>query len=304
MREPLKQRIKSVLRRVVPLSYRKRLCILLNRREWIPLRYRYWWTQELLRDLAASDRSGYHRFLWSAHLAYALTYDVASRFGAANMKESRKLFFADLQNHLRAQGIDPATGVRSALEVGCSLGYQLRYLETALFSAAIELAGFDIDRQAIAQGTEYLQQLGSKVVLRCADMGNLPALLEGKKFDVIVCTGVLLYLDATEAMAVVRAMLQHCGIMLALSGPAYSQHDNAALEKTRLRAVDGVTIHNLDGLVKAAGGSILGRRWEGDREIDGHTIYFVFAGPGGQPTEDRARPSSLESHSLAPGSSG
>jgi SAM-dependent methyltransferase len=286
MREPLKQRIKSGLRRVVPLSCRKRLCIFLNRRQWIPIHYRYWWTQELLRDLAASDRNGYHRFLWSAHLGYALTYDVASRFGADNMKESRKLFFADLQNHLRAQGVDPATGVRSVLEVGCSLGYQLRYLETDLFPAATDLAGFDIDRQAIAQGAEYLQQLGSKVVLRCADMGNLPALLEGKTYDVIVCTGVLLYLDATEALAVVRAMLQHCGTMLALSGPAYPKYDNAEFERVCIRAADGVTIHNLDALVKAAGGSILGRRWGGARVIDGHTIYFVFAGPGGHHAED------------------
>lgn len=273
----MKRKGKELIRAGVPLSVRKSLCILLNRQRWISSNSKYWWTQELLKDYEAQSRNDYHRFLWTHHLAYAATYDVESRFGEAKLPESRSMFFSDLRNVLLGLGVDPASQIHSVFEVGCSLGYQLRYLETELFPQATVLAGIDIDRRAIDEGNSYLRRIGSKVQLQAADMGDLQAVLRGKLFDVIICTGVLMYLDTQEASAVVSEMLQHCSGVLGLSGPAYPVRHNRGLEQSVLREEDGSFIHNLDSLVEASGGRVIASRWEGDQVCGGHTIYFVFA---------------------------
>jgi SAM-dependent methyltransferase len=178
--------------------------------------------------------------------------------------------------------MDPARDIRSVLEVGCFLGYQLQYMETAVFPGAVELAGIDIDRFAVEKGREHLERIGSKVRLTADDMGNLGRVYDGKRFDVIVCTGVLMYLDEDQATAVTAAMLRLCGKMVAISGPAHPEVDNASLDRAVPRSNDGSLIHNLDHIVERAGGTVFARRYEGKRIVDGHTIYFVFA-RGGSP---------------------
>ncbi len=88
-----------------------------------------------------------------------------------------------------------------------------------------------------------------------------------------------MYLDAREANGVVRDMLRRAKGLLALSGPASPGVDNGLLAGPVLRERDGSFIHNFDTMVANAGGTVVGRRWEGSRVVDGHTIYFVFAKP-------------------------
>lgn len=266
-----------MIRIILPLLLRKLLCLLINRQKFLNDDVKYWWTLELLRDFAEKDSNGYHRFLWTHHLAYASSYEVDVRFGEERMKESRRLFFSDLMNHLTHMGIKPQEAVHSILEVGCSLGYQLRYVETDLFPEAAELSGVDIDKNAIIKGTAYLRNMGSKIQLICDDMGNLGHTLGDKIYDIILCTGVLMYLEEKEASRVVEEMLRHCRVMVAISGPAYADMDNCYLEHSVIRENDGSFIHNFDALVKKSGGLVFARRWEGSRIVDGHTIYFVFA---------------------------
>lgn len=273
----IKQKSKELIRTALPLSLRKYLCILISRQKWIDGTVQYWWTQELLRDFAEKDSSGYHRFLWSNHLGYAESYDIDKRFGEENIKESRKIFFADIEKHLIEKGINPQKDINSVLEVGCSLGYQLRYLETALFTGVSELDGIDIDRQAIESGSRYLKHCDSRIRLWCSDMGNIDQILGDKVYDIILCTGVLMYLEEGEAARVVKDMLKHTRYILTLSGPACPDLDNDHLEYSVIRKRDGSFIHNFDSMVEKAGGKVSYRRWEGNRVIDGHTIYFVFA---------------------------
>lgn len=157
------------------------------------------------------------------------------------------------------------------------MGYQLRYIETDLFPGAAELDGIDIDKEAIIKGSEYLRNKGSKIRLLCDDMRNLDRMLGAKIYDIIICTGVLMYLEEEEASRVVQEMLRHCRLMIAISGPAHPEIDNCHLERSVVRGYDGSFIHNLDTMIKRSGGVVLGRRWEGSRVVDGHTIYFVFA---------------------------
>ena len=278
-----KESMKAAVRTVLPLFFRKRLALWLNSQGGVAPARRSWWVQELLRDLAEKDINEYHKFLWSNHLSYAETYEVASRFGRENMKMSRTMFFDDLEQHLASVPMH-AADVKSVFEVGCSLGYQLRYLETDLFPAATVLEGADIDAYAIQAGTEYLAGIGSKVRLTCQDMELLERSLGSRQYDVILCTGVLMYLKEEEARQLVSVLLRHTGGMIGFSGLALPDRDNADMEQSVPRESDHSFIHNIDSMVKDAGGRIVARRWEGSRIVDGNTIYFVFAtGPATAP---------------------
>lgn len=268
---------KEILRRILPLPIRKRACISLNRCRWLSPDMRYWWTRELLRDYADFDRDGYHRFLWSNHLAYSLTYEADQRFGEKNMIASRKTFFSDLRSQLQKMNIEPERDIRSVFEVGCSLGYQLRYFETEMFPSAVDIVGIDIDRYAVVEGRRHLNATGSKVRMLCGDMANLADRLDGQVYDIIICTGVLMYLAQEDAARVIAVMLNHSRILVALSDPGYRQLDNGLLEQSMIREHDGSHFHNLDAMVKAVGGSVIYRRWEGHRLVDGQRMYFVFA---------------------------
>ncbi len=265
----LKQDIKKVIRSSLPLPLRKRLAVWINQQKWLACNRRSWWSLELIRDVAQNDINEYHKFLWSNHLSYAETYEVASRFGSENMKESRKMFFSELRESLSKIVADPGKDIRSVFEVGCSLGYQLRFLETDVFPFATQLEGIDIDKHAIEPGSGYLGSIGSKVVIKCADMEELDSLLEDKIYDVIMCTGVLMYLNEDSAARLVETILRHTGGMAAFTGLAHADFDNSKLQHSVTRDSDKSFVHNIDTMVKRAGGKILARRWEGPKLVDG-----------------------------------
>ena len=274
----LNNSVKNAIRLLIPLAVRKRLAVWVNQQEWIDRDRRAWWSTELVRDFAEKDVNEYHKFCWAHHLGYAAPYEVASRFGAEAMRPSRHLFFSELRHCLERLGI-ATNEIDSVFEVGCSLGYQLRYLETDLFPRATVLEGVDIDQYAIRTGQEHLSENGSKIKLRCGDMQELESLLEGRVFDIIICTGVLMYLQEAEATDIMRTMLSHCRVMVAMAGLAHPSLDNAALDQSDVRERDQTFIHNLDRMVRDSGGSVLKRRWDGSRQVEGQTIYFVFATP-------------------------
>jgi 2-polyprenyl-3-methyl-5-hydroxy-6-metoxy-1,4-benzoquinol methylase len=274
----LREAAKKAIRSLTPLSLRKQVAIWMHRQFWIDPDRRSWWSLELVRDFAEKDVNAYHKFLWAHHLGYAAPYEVATRFGAEKMRPSRQVFFAELRRCMEAHGL-PVTKIRSILEVGCSLGYQLRYLETELFQDATVLEGIDIDRHAVQSGQEYLAAIGSRVSLRCGDIQQLDRLLEQRTYDLIVCAGVLMYLRQSEAADMVRAMLSHSRVVVAMAGLAHPVRDNQALEVSEVRDRDHTFVHNFDAMAKSGGGNVLARRWDGARQVEGQTIYFVFATP-------------------------
>jgi len=272
----LKAFVKNATRAAVPLLLRKRIAVWVHKQEWIEHSRRTWWATELIRDFVQRDPNAYHKFLWSHHLAYAAPYEVKARFGADSIRASRQIFFSHLCKQLTEMGVDRLE-VRSVYEVGCSLGYQLRYMETDLFPSAKTLEGVDIDQYAIHSGMEYLRSVRSNVSLKCGDMQQLNDSLGNRHYDIIVCTGVLMYLTESEATEVVRGMLSHCRVLLAIAGLAHPTLDNALFDCSEVRSNDHTFIHNIDRMVQVAGGKVVGRRWDGSRLVDGQTIYFVFA---------------------------
>jgi SAM-dependent methyltransferase len=279
---PLEDLIRTItlrrwLRSALPLPVRKRLAVVLGRQRWLP--DRAWWVLELLRDQADRDPNGFHRFLWANHLAYAESYEIERRFGELQVHPSRRLLFQDLAAVLHARGVEPSTGVRSVFEVGCSLGYLLRLVEGGLFASAEILEGNDIDAYAVAEGNRYLGTVGSKVRLHHADMSELEGVMGDRRFDIVLCAGVLMYLREEDAAPVVGTILRHTGQLAGFAGLAHPERDNRDLATAEVRTRDGTFIHNIDRMVERAGGQVVFRRWEGAREVDGNTIYFVLAAP-------------------------
>lgn len=273
----LKKSIKKIIRLLIPLPLRKRLAVSLYQQDWCPPQRKEWWTLEMLRDFAVKDINQYHKFLWSHHMAYAKTYETGLRFGHENMEGSRKIFFSDLKNLLAKLNVNPGHDISSVCEVGCSLGYQLHFLETEMFTGARELRVIDIDRYATEAGAAHLRDVRSKVDLVCADMEDLETILGNRTYDVMVCTGTLMYLKEASAAHVVDVMVRHTGTVLAIAGLAHPEIDNRFLHHSTTRAQDESFIHNIDSMVKIAGGTILARRCGGGKTVDGHAIYFVYA---------------------------
>ena len=269
---------KHLLRAALPLRLRMRVAAWIGRRRW--LRARHWWSAEMVRDLAERDVSGYHRFLWANHLGYAETYEPEARFGAERVHPSRLLLFDDLRRVLSGRGVG-ANDVHGVLEVGCSMGYLLRHLETDVFPSAETLEGIDIDAYAVSRGAEVLAREGSRVRLMEGDASALPRLAGSRRYDVVLCAGVLMYLRETEAAEAVAAMLERASGLLVLAGLAHPERDNADLPASVPRERDRSLVHNLDAMVERAGGRVVFRRWEGARQVDGNTLYFVFAEPAG-----------------------
>jgi SAM-dependent methyltransferase len=273
-RTSVSHRLKAWFRRALPLAVRKQIALLAVRQKWLP--ERDWWALEMIRDWSLHDTSEFHRFLWRHHLAYARTYEIEQRFGIEHIHPSRFILFDELAAVLskRQHKVD------SVLEVGCSMGYLLRHVEECVFSQAGVIDGIDIDAYAIERGAQHLRQLGSRVRLQQADMAQLPHVFGGTRYDLILCAGVLMYVAEDEALEVVRAMLARCNGVVALAGLAHPKQDNSTLSYSVPREADQSFIHNLDALVKRAGGKVIARRWDGERKVNGNTIYFVFAEPG------------------------
>jgi 2-polyprenyl-3-methyl-5-hydroxy-6-metoxy-1,4-benzoquinol methylase len=232
----------------------------------------------LIRDWANECPDAYHHFLWSHNLGYANWYKKKNEFGAENVQPVTRMIFEDLKKYL-ANNLGDFPVVKSVFDVGCSWGFLLRFFETDLFPDAEKLEGNDINKKAIEEGREYLRQHQSRITLFQADISDIDRIMDGSKYDLVTCIGVIIYLNEPAATALIRSMLNHCTGLVVISSIAHPYVDNSQLENTAVRNVDGAFLHNLDRLVKNAGGRVLKRRWEGPKTFGGQTMCYVFCEP-------------------------
>jgi SAM-dependent methyltransferase len=271
------------LGRLLPLPLRRALVVRVGRGGWSgSLEF----SMGLLHDVRRRDLDGLHRFLWSNHLAYAASYEVRKRFGAININPTRHLLFRDILAHLAAGGID-ASGVASVFEVGCSMGYLLRHLETDVFPAAQILHGLDIDRPAIEAGTAHLRSLESKVRLFAADVEDAERIMGGRAYDIVLCCGVLMYMNETAARRLVRTMLTRAHRMVGLICLA---HPQGAQSGSAVRPSDGTFIHDVHRMIREENGRLVSSKWVGT-EFSGSSPAHVMVAEGasGAPRDYPAR---------------
>lgn len=270
---------KRILRRafyaILPLNNRKQLAVWTEQQSWIFNRHIL--SMAIVRDWAEKDSDAYHRFLWSQHLGYAKFYEEVNAFGNEKLLQPRKMLFRELKKFL--EGSSGLREVKSIFEVGCSGGYMLRYVETELFPKAKVLEGIDIDDYALQKGSAYLRAHASKIRLIRADMADIDHVMSERKWDVILCLGVLMYLREKVAAGVVKSMLNHCSGLVAIADLAHPVLDNAKLEHSEVRTSDGAFIHNIDAMVEGAEGTIVYRRWDATKKFDGQMVYFIFCRP-------------------------
>lgn len=267
----------AVMRRALPLGARRSLVLWASRQSWLPRRS--WFSLELLRDWAVSNPATYHRWAWRHHAAFPEIYHPDLRFAPEALDRARLDLFEDLTECLRSLGIDPL-GIKSVLEVGSSLGYLLRHVEINVFPSASVLDGVDIDQFAVEEGNAALRRVGSRVQLHHLDATELGAFLRGRSYDIVLCAGVLMYLNEVEAGRLVATMLKATDVAMAITGVAHPTLDNATMTGHTIRDWDAAFIHNLDAMVAEAGGTILFRRWDGPREVDGISVYHIVAARG------------------------
>jgi SAM-dependent methyltransferase len=277
----LKDLVKSLLNPMcswafglLPLNWRKQIANWLFRQHKIP--GHSWIALQFLDDFARSNKNSFHKFLWSNHLYYAETYEISERFESDRDNRARHPFFLQLKLCLQGIGLS-LDRVDSILEVGCSLGHQLRMMETDMFPLANRFCGIDIDEYAVKQGKAHLHSLGSKIRLIHGDMENLSDLMGSERFDVVICTGVLMYLNQEAATAVVKSLLKHTNHIVGISGLAHSTYPNSQLEHSSIRSWDQSYIHNIERMISEAGGSLIKVLWKEDTEVDGNAVYLVFA---------------------------
>lgn len=274
-RRNLKGFAKSAFWSAVPLAVRKRAAIGISRAGVLSHGHRLRLSMLAVGDLAERDNGAFHKFLWSHHLAYALYYGADERFRSP-IESSRVELFADLERHLQGLRVQPRD-VDSILDVGCSVGNNLRYLEERVFPSAKAMHGIDIDHGAVADGSRYLASIDSRIELKAGDMEDLDGILGVRPYDVVFCAGVLLYLDERRAASVVRSMLHRTTMLCAFAALAHAPFDNRLMRASETRPWDMSHVHNVDAMVAAAGGRVVARRWE-PGTLDGRqTIYFVFA---------------------------
>ncbi len=271
--------IKEYIRMALPISLRKHIAVWLNSQRWSS-----GWdylTQGILRDFQKNDPKAFHKFFWSNHiLSYAKQYDSEQLFDINRMEPSRRIFFNDLISAIQEIGLDPAKDIHSVLEVGCSLGYLLRFIETDILPNTKELVGIDIDGDAINKGADYLKMAGSRIRLIHGDMEDLDQLVGNRTFDLVFAAGVLSYLNSNDASRLIAKMLSRTEKLLALIGLAHTTTNNSDLPQSMLDDSRGNQwVHNFRSMVEAAGGHVLKCRWEGDRLFNYQTLYAVFAVP-------------------------
>jgi SAM-dependent methyltransferase len=249
------RRTSGILAKTLPLSTRQAF---IARMKWTYVPGWFEFCMGMLDDLRRDDPDALHRFLWANHLAYAASYEVPARFGSSNLNPGRRILFDEIDRHLRLCGVDSRRDVRSVFEVGCSMGYLLRHLELEVFPSASTLHGLDIDRYAIETGTTHLRSMQSGVKLFHADMAATRDVMGGRIYDVVICCGVLMYVNENTAEEVVRTMLLHAGRVVGIICLA---PDGAPPQRSQPRTSDGAFIHNVEDMIERAGGQLVSSKW-------------------------------------------
>jgi SAM-dependent methyltransferase len=269
----LSRRAAWTLGQILPLSTRKDVVTLVGRQGLLPVSFRFEFAMGMLADLQRRNPVALHRFLWSNHLAFAASYEVSQKFGASHINPTRHALFHRINAHLRSRGVDPARDIRSVLEIGCSQGYLLRHLETEIFHSATILHGLDLDSYAIRAGSAHLSSLGSKVDLFEADMVEAERIIGSHTYDIVLCCGVLMYVDESIAEKVIRMMFSHVTRLVGLICLAPST--GGVRVERGVRASDGAFMHAIHPMIRKAGGKVLSSYWVG-REISGSSPSHVI----------------------------
>jgi len=261
---------------LLPLEVRQALVVRVGRRKF---RWGADFAMGVLADVRRQDPEGLHRFLWSHHLAYAASYEVEQKFEPGNLNPTREILFRQILDYYRSRALDPQEHVRSVFEVGCSLGYLLRHLEAHIFPSAAMLHGLDIDRHAVQAGMAYLQSVNSKVKLFEADVTRAGEVMGDELYDLVICCGVLMYLNEANARTALQAMFAHSRRLVGLICLAHASAMRASAASAEVRESDGGYVHDMHRMIVEAGGTVISSTWVGTATSGSSPSHVILAEP-------------------------
>jgi 2-polyprenyl-3-methyl-5-hydroxy-6-metoxy-1,4-benzoquinol methylase len=230
----------------------------------------------VLGDLRRRDPETLHRFLWSNHLAYAARYEVERKFEPHNINPTRHTLFSQILDYYKTRALDPREHVRSVFDVGCSLGYLLRHIEVNLFPSAAHLNGIDIDRYAVQAGMAYLQSVRSKVELFEADLSRAAEFMRGRQYDIVLCCGVLMYVNEKTARSALQAMFAHSRRLVGIICLAAPRR---ATRNSEVRTSDGAYVHDMHRMIRESGGIPVSSTWVGTATSGSSPSHVILAEP-------------------------
>ena len=152
----------------------------------------------------------------------------------------------------------------------------MRHLEEAVFPSATILHGLDIDGYAVKSGMEYLSRLRSGVKLFAADMHATERIMGSHNYDLVLCCGVLMYVDESTAERVVRVMFSRAKRLVGLICLAPAGDSPAQSESRRS---DGAFIHNMDVMIRKAGGHLVTSTFIGTDVSGSSPCHVILAEP-------------------------
>jgi SAM-dependent methyltransferase len=260
---------------LLPLEARKSLVVGIER-------YKFRWGADFsmgaLADLRQQNPEVLHRFLWSNHLAYAARYEVAQKFAPQHLNPTRRILFRQILAYFRSRGLDAREQIRSVLEVGCSLGYLLRHIELHMFPEAAPLHGIDIDRYAVETGKSYLRSVNSRVELFEADMTRTGEITGNRPYDLVLCCGVLMYVNektARETLGTMFALSRRLAGIICLAPGA----NREATPSSEIRNVDGAYVHDIHRMIRESGGSLVSSTFVDTATSGSSPSHVVLATP-------------------------
>jgi hypothetical protein len=145
-----------------------------------------------------------------------------------------------------------------------------------VFPSATILHGLDIDAYAVKAGSTHLSSLRSRVKLFAADMETAERTMSSQNYDLVLCCGVLMYVDETTAEKVVRAMFSCSAYLVGLICLA-PPGDNPV--RSEIRQSDGAFIHNMDRMIRRTGGNVVSSTWIGTSASGSSPCHVILAEP-------------------------
>jgi hypothetical protein len=159
------------------------------------------------------------------------------------------------------------------------MGYLLRHLEVEVCPSVEILHGLDIDAYAVEAGMAHLRCLQSKVRLFAADMTDTERVMGGLTYDLVLCCGVLMYVNEAAAYQVVRTMLSRANYLVGIICLAAEHNTSTRSRQSLARPADGAFAHDVDRMIRRAGGKIVSSKWIGTDVSRSSPSYAILAEP-------------------------
>jgi hypothetical protein len=168
------------------------------------------------------------------------------------------------------------------------MGYLLRHLEVEVCPSAEILHGLDIDTYAIETGMQHLRSLQSKVTLFAGDMAQTEVMMGDHNYDIVLCCGVLMYVNEATAEHVVRTMFSRARSLVGIICLAGAELNGAASGRSVTRASDGAFVHDMDKMIRRAGGKIVSSKLVAHAVSGSSPSYAILAEPAHNRRVERA----------------